>query len=217
MAQRASLVVAVDEQEHAAGVHHRAHSHGKRGFGHKAYIVVEEARVCYDGVMRKRFLPCARCKRRAGLVERDVAVRTDATHEQFDAAVALDFGFKTLAFRSNIGSITIQDIHILGQDVDVAEEIVPHKGVVALGVVARYAAVFIHVECNHMTERNLPLFVQPHKVAVKTQRRRTGGAAEHERTLCCGLVFIDSGGNIVCSPERQALVVGLDDKTHTYI
>ena len=89
-------------------------------------------------------------------------VGTDAAHEKVDAPVRLDLRLIARTLRLQVFGIAVQDIDVLLGDVDVTEKVVPHKAVVALGVVFRDVDVFVHIEGHDVLEGDLPLLVQVH-------------------------------------------------------
>ena len=125
-----------------------------------------------------------------------------------------DFLFVGLTFGGRVGRVAVENVDVLGKNIDLVEEVGPHKSVVALLVVAGDSAVFVHVESYHIPERDFSLLVQADKVAVHSQRRTTRGAAEHERTFGRRFCFVDAGGDVVGCPARHFFVVVFDDKTH---
>ena len=62
--------------------------------------------------------------------ECEVSVGTDTTHEKVDATCFLNHLLVVVALCDEVGSVTVEDVNILGFDVDVAEEVVPHEAVV---------------------------------------------------------------------------------------
>ena len=96
-------------------------------------------------------------------------------------------------------------------DIDVAEEVVPHEGVVALRMVFRQVYVLIHVERNHVLEGNFSGFVQCNQFPVHSQRGASGRTAQFERLFRRGLRFVNTLGYIVRSPFRHSLVVGFNN------
>ncbi len=64
-----------------------------------------------------------------------MAVLSHAGQEQVDAAGGLDLGLVLDALGLEVGRIPVEDVYVAGMEVDVREEVLPHEGVVALGVV----------------------------------------------------------------------------------
>ena len=160
MIKGTGLVVAIYDNHHFPCAEHSAYTYGQRCFGHFVYIVVKEAGVGNHGVGSQRFLTGTRRQGRARFVESDVSVGTDTTHEEVDTAVRLDFFLITCTFGIEVGSVAVQDIGIFRLDIDVAEEVVPHKGIVAFRVFLRQAYIFVHVESHYVLERYNTFFVQ---------------------------------------------------------
>lgn len=154
--QRERLALADDDDHHLARLEHRLHAHRQGHARHLVNVAVEEARVGQDGVVGERLDARAAGERRAGLVEGDVAVLADAGQEEVDAAARLDGVFVGDALGLEVGRVAVEDVHVGGVDVDVGEEVLPHEGVVRLGMVARDAHVLVHVEGDDIFKRNLP-------------------------------------------------------------
>ena len=101
-----------------------------------------------------------------GFVECDMTVGANTAHKEVDAAVLLDFSFEAGTLGLEVGSVAVEDIHVLDRDVDVAEEIVPHKAVIALGVVDREAHILVHVESNDIAERHFTFLIKLYQTAI---------------------------------------------------
>lgn len=150
-----------------SGVHDGAHAHGECLLWHLAVVVAEEASIRIDRVHRQRLQSGARGKARAGLVEGNVPVGTDAADEQLDATGLLDLRLVRGALRLQVWCIAIEDVRILRIDVDVTEKVLIHKRMITFGVLARQSNVFVHVEGDHVLERHraLPGVQQEHRVS----------------------------------------------------
>ena len=55
--------------------------------------------------------------------------------------------------------ITIEDMNILGRDIDMREEVCPHKRVVTLGVLLVETDILVHIERYDILKRHLTCFV----------------------------------------------------------
>ena len=118
-------------------------------------VVVEEARVCEDGIVGKSLDAGAAGQAGPRFVEGNMAVLADAGQEEVDSAGGLDGIFVGDALGFEVGGIAVQDVDIGRVDIDVGEEVLPHEGVVGLGVIARNAHILVHVESYDMLERDL--------------------------------------------------------------
>ena len=164
----------IHHDQYLLGIEHRAYTHRNGCLRHLVHVVVEETGVGDDRIGRQRLHACARAEGRARLVEGDVSVRTDTTQEEIHATYSLHACLVACALSLHILGVAVEDVHILRLDVDMAEEIVPHERVIAFGVLFRQAYVLIHVEGNHVLERDHSLLVQLDQVLIHTQRRRAG-------------------------------------------
>ncbi len=208
------LIVSVDDEQDAASVHNGADAYGKSRLGYEVDIVVEETRVGDDGVVCQRLHTCARSQRRARLVEGDVSVGTYAAQEEVDTAVGCDFFFVATALGYGVFGVAVEDIDVLGEDVNLVEKVGPHEGVVALLVVARYAAVFVHIEGDDIAERHFAFLVQVDESAVHAQGAAACRASEHKGVFGCRFGLIDAGGYVVGCPLGYVVVILFDDKSH---
>ncbi len=134
---------AEDDDDDLAGLQDGLDTDGQGHARDLVQVVVEEARVREDGVIGKRLDTGARRQAGAGLVEGDVPVLADAAEEEVDATHGLDLGLVLDALGFQIWRIAVQNVHIVGVDVHVGEEVLPHEAVVALWVVPRDPDVLI--------------------------------------------------------------------------
>ena len=150
--QGASLVMAIAYYQDFIGIHHSAYAYSEGLGGHLAQVAAEETAVGYDGVGGQGLDAGAGRERGTWLVESQMTVGTDSAHKQVDAAGCLYLLLIVLAFFLQVGGVAVEDMHVLGFDVYVGEEIVPHKGMVGLGMVDVEIDVLVHVECHDVLE-----------------------------------------------------------------
>ena len=141
--QRERLVRTRDDNHHLARVKHRLNADRQRHSGHLVDVVVEEARVCHNGIIGQRLDSCARGETRSWFVKGNVAVWTDAAEEELNAAGALDLFFVGDAFGFEVLRVAIENVYVGRVDVDVGKEVSVHEGVVGFGVIAWDADVFV--------------------------------------------------------------------------
>ena len=98
-----------------------------------------------------------------------MAVGTDAAKEEVDAAIRGYHAFVVLAFFDEVGGVAVEDMDVLWLDIDIAEEIGPHKGVVALTVFFRQADVLVHIEGDNVLEGYLAFFVHADEFLVHAE------------------------------------------------
>lgn len=153
--QRKRLALAQDDDNHLAGLEHGLDTNRQGHARHLADVVVKEARVGQDGVVGKRLDTRAAGQAGAGLVEGNVAVLADARKEQVNAAGPLNGILVGDALGLQVGRIAVEDVHVGGVDVYMREEVLPHEGVVRLGMVAGDAHVLIHVEGDDILKGDL--------------------------------------------------------------
>ena len=85
---------------------------------HLANVSTKEPCISQNGVIGESLDARPRSERGARLVEGDVPVLADATEEELNAAIRLDFGFIRVAFANKIFSVTVQYVDLRGRDVD---------------------------------------------------------------------------------------------------
>lgn len=146
--QSKRLALAQDDDDNLAGLEDGLDADGQGHAGHLADVVVKEARVGQDGVIGKSLDTGTAGQAGAGLVEGNVAVLANTGEEQVNAASPLDGILIGDALGFQAGCVAVENVHVGGVDVYMGEEVLPHKGVVRLGVVAGNAHVLIHVEGN---------------------------------------------------------------------
>ena len=129
-----------------------------------------------------------------------MSVGTYTAHKEVDTAVRLNLFLITCTFGIEVGSVTVQDVGILRLDIDVTEEVIPHKRIVAFGMFLRQAYIFVHVESHHVLERYDAFLVQVDQGLVHTQRRRAGRASQYKRFFRCRISGFDFGSYIMCRP-----------------
>ena len=211
MAQGTGLVMAVHEDEDFLGVHDGTDTDREGCLRNEIHVIVEEAAVGDDGVGGKGLLAGAAGEAGAGLVEGDVAVGADAAHEEVDAGGGGDGLFIIGALDFEVGGVAVQNMDVLLLDVDVAEEVIPHEGVVAFGMVFRQVDVLIHVEGDYVLEGDFAGLVQGDQFAVQAQGGAAGRAAQFEGFLGRGFGLVDSLGYVVRSPLGHFVVVRFND------
>ena len=167
--QGSGLVMAVDHDHDLPGIHDGADTNGQCGLGDFSDIVIKETTIGNDGISGEGLLTGTTLQTRAWLIEGDMAVRAYATHEQIDAASSDDSFFVVLALSLQILGIAVEDMDILSLDVDMAEEIRPHEGVVALRMILGEVDILVHIERDDIPERHLTGFVQGNKLPVHAQ------------------------------------------------
>ena len=95
--------------------------------------------------------------------------RSLTSDKQMNTASLGDLSFVLDAFGRQVTGVAVEDVNVLRKDVDVLEEVVPHKVVIALRMVARKPHVLVHVERFHVLERNSALFVKFDQLFVHSQ------------------------------------------------
>jgi len=110
---------------------------GQGQVGDLGDIVIEETSVGNDGVVGQGLDTGTGVQGRTGLVEGNVTIGTDTAQEELDAANRGDLLLIALALEIQISCVSVKDVDVLGEDINVLEEVAPHERVVRLGVVSR--------------------------------------------------------------------------------
>ena len=169
MAESTGLVVAVDHDHHLFGIHDSANAYGKGGLGHLVHVIVKETAVGNHGIRGQGLLTGAALQTGAWLVEGNMTVGADAAHKEVDAACGHNGLLIILAFLLEVLGIAVEDVDVLFLDVDVAEEVVPHKRVVTLGMILGEVHILVHVERDDVLEGHLAGLVQGNQFPVHAQ------------------------------------------------
>ena len=138
-------------------------------------------------------------------------VGTDTAEEEVDTTSGEDRFLVGSALGLEVGGITIEDVYVLLLDVDVAEEVLPHKGVVALGMILGDTYVLIHVEGDDVLEGYTPGLMSSHQGTIHAEGRGACGQTKYEGLSSRRSGSIDLLDYIVRCPLGDAHIVGLDD------
>ena len=169
MAEGTGLVVAIHHYHHLFGIHHCAYTNGQSGLGYQIDVIIKETAISNHCICGEGLLARAALKAGAWLVEGDMAIGANAAHEQVDTACCLYGLLVVLALCLQVLGIAVKDMDILFLNVDVAEEVVPHKAMVALGMIFGEVHILVHVERDDVLERYLASLVQGNQLAVHAQ------------------------------------------------
>lgn len=93
-------------------------------------VIVEEAGVGQDGIIRQGLDAGSAGETGSGLVERNVSVLANAGHEEVDASRGLDGFLVGDALGLGVNGVAVENVHVGRVDVYVGEEVLPHKGMV---------------------------------------------------------------------------------------
>lgn len=75
-----------------------------------------------------------------------MSIWTDPAEEELDPTSTLDLLFIGDALLFKVGRVTVEDVNVLRVDIDVAEEMLVHEGVVGFGVFTGDGDVFVLLE-----------------------------------------------------------------------
>src|SRR5258707_3694561 len=85
--------------------------------GHGGNVVVKEARVCEDGIVRESLHTRTRRKRRPWLVDSQMPILTNSSPAKLDTANGLDLCLVPVAFVYQIRRVSIEDVYVFGIDI----------------------------------------------------------------------------------------------------
>src|SRR5690554_7548652 len=77
---------------------------------------------------------------------------------------------------------------LLTRDVDVRKEVVPHKTVVAFGMLLRNPDVLVHIESDDFFKGHLPFLMKADEFPVSPQGRGTGGQPQYAGSFLGDLI-----------------------------
>ena len=178
---------------------------------HLLHVVVKEAGVGDNRIGGQRLLARAAGEARSRLIEGDMTVGANAADEKVDASCGLDHLLVVVTLCLQVLGITVEDMDILGQDVNMIEEVAAHERVVALWMILGEPDILIHVERDDVAERHTSLAVGLDQLSIHSLRRRAGWKSEHEGTLLGRSKGVDTLYHMASCPCRQLLVIAFDD------
>ena len=205
------LLLAPGHQDDAVGAHDRIDAHRDRHLG-RVLQPEESARLDFAGVVGQLHQPRARTGVGPRLVEADLPVLADANDHQVDAPYRVVV--RSAVFRNAVlGNRTVGDVHVLGQDVDVVEELLVDAVVAALLFGRPDRVELVEAVNGDVPEADLPFVVAFHQFPVETQRRAARREAQHEGLRL--LVDLVRAVDFVVHADRLDDVVG--DVLHAFV
>lgn len=168
MAEGTGFIMAIHHDHHLLGIHHSSNTYCQSGLGNQIHVIVKEAAVGYDGIGSKGLLAGTALKTGSWLVEGNMSIGANTTHEQVNTACCLNSFLVVFTLSLQILGIAIENMDILFLNVDVTEEVVPHEAMLTLGMIFGKVHILVHVESNHVLERHLASLVQGDQLSVHT-------------------------------------------------
>ena len=151
-----SLLLTRNDEDDLSGVHYRGDTDRERHPRNSREVVVKESSIGEDRVIRKCLDASARDERRSRLfgpsrsveswgltktathfVECQVTILPHSTEEDVDASYTLDLALVFGALVQKVLGLSVQNVGVLGRDVDLGEEVGVHECMVRFRVVAR--------------------------------------------------------------------------------
>ena len=214
--QGSGFLGTVDQNQDFSGIHYGTDTNRQGLLGDFVDVIIEEAAICLDGVGGEGFHTGPRRKAAAWFVEGDMAVGTYTAHKQIDATCLGYHLFIMCALGFQVGGVAVEDVDVLFLDVDVVEEVVPHKAVVAFGVFNGESYVLVHVEGHYVLERENAFLVQLDEVLVKSKGGTTSGTSEDKGMVRRGFEIKNALGNEIGCPNGHLFVIFGNDDFHEY-
>ena len=118
-----------------------------------------------------------------------MAVRTNTTHEQVNATSLLYHLLIMGTLGQEVGGIAIKDVDILLLDINVIEEVIPHKAMIALGMVYVKTYILIHVEGHNILKTENTLFIQFNQMLIEAEGGAAGRATQDEWLFGCRVLL----------------------------
>lgn len=111
---------------------------------------------------------CGTFDRRWWLIEPNVASPPNTQHLQIYSPVAFYLLLVSLTELPNFffGKLTIGDVYVFFGDVDVVEQVIPHKVIVTLDVVLGDRVVLVQVKGHHILEGYLSLLTHLYQLLI---------------------------------------------------
>ena len=172
------LVLAPGHEDNLLGVHDGADTHRD---GHLRGVLQSEegTRLRLARVVVELYHTRARLGVGARLVEANLAVLAHADNHQVD--VAGGAVVRSAVLRNLVlGNRAVGNVDVLGQDVDVVEEILMDAVVAALLLARLDGVELVEAVDGHVAEADLALLVALYQLVVEAQRRAAGGQTQHE-------------------------------------
>jgi hypothetical protein len=113
-----------------------------------------------------------------------------------------------------VGRVTARDVDVLGFDVHVIEEILPHEPVVAVDVVRLHGVILVEIEGHDVGKRQPLLAMHSNELAIHPYRCGAGGKAE-DSLVAGGVFFAYERRDARCDEPRNVVVLLDDDGSNT--
>ena len=129
-----------------------------------------------------------------------MAIRANSTEEQVDAT---SFGNHLLVMCTlslQVRGVSVEDMDVLLRAVNMVEQVASHERMVAFRMVFGQSYIFVHVESQHVLERNTAFLVGLHEAGIHTFGRRAGRQAQHELVIGRRVEFVDTLDDMLCCP-----------------
>ena len=114
-----------------------------------------------------------------GLVKADVTVVANAEQLQIRVTGGSDDLVVLGAGSGGIGVGAIGHVRVVQIDIDVIEEVLAHKVVIALGIVVRKTTILVQVIGADLGKVNVALLVPSSELFVSANRGGAGGKTQH--------------------------------------
>src|SRR4030042_2513641 len=143
-----------------------------------------------------------------------MAVRTNASEEKPYPSVFLYFFLIKNAFLFQILCISVQYVDVFGRNINMIQQVLVHKIMVAVRMIFRKAYVFIHIEGHYISERYLAFLMEFYQFVKSTDGRRSGGKTQNKRSGFYRISPSDLVCYVIGHPFTQFIIILVNYNSH---
>ena len=173
------LVLASREDQDLPRLEDRRDAHRER-FSRHVLLAEEIGCRVLPGHQVESHQPSPALRTGAGLVEADVTGPPDAEKLEIDPAGRPDLLFVATAFifYSVPRHVAPREVNVVGQDVEMGEQILPHEPVIGMDAPRVHGVVLVQIEGDDIRKAQPFLLVHSNELAIDSYGGRTGGQTE---------------------------------------
>ena len=218
-----SLLLTPGHQHDALGTHDGLQAH-RNGHARRTLHVGKVLRLDHARIVGQLHQARARFPVRARLIEAHLAILTHTDDHQVDLARRLLIRIAILR-EALFGHAGIYQVDILGQDVNMVEQLLADTEVAALRIGRINRIELIERADRHVAERDLARLITAHQLPIEAHRRASGSQTQDEGLL----VVVDLVGeeHLVVVADRlddhirhilhPTILIVIDLRTNTFV
>ena len=172
------LLLAIGNNQDGASVHDGLNTHGVGATRH-VLLTLKQTAVGLDGALGQIDAMRALRENVVRLVEANMAVATNAQKLQIAETSVGNHLIERSTNLIDVGVRSSGNVHVLGIDVDMIEEMLIHEVVIALGIVIRDTKVLVEVIRADLREVNIALLVPIDKLIIGANGRIARSKAQN--------------------------------------